>query len=202
MRSVSFSDGGLRNRDIIFRDETDLVFCFLGCVVTFLALEANSWRGRASSNPGNWVCVFFSFLSLPTVLAFFLTINRTHSHKQVMPHAIPQTHSSFYPHRKRSPFDEVESFFYHLAIQYWSTCIQGFKGLCSWDMFHIGCSRHMARMYGSVDIDSITRYLSVGLLFKLIRHVADGCFIRIMNHFVVVMESLYFDLFFFENCIC
>lgn len=31
-------------------------------------------------------------------------------------------------------------------------------------MFHIGCSRHMARMYGSVDIDSITRYLSVGLL--------------------------------------
>ena len=38
-----FSDGGLRDRDIIFRDETDLVFCFLGCVITFSAREANSW---------------------------------------------------------------------------------------------------------------------------------------------------------------
>ena len=28
VRSVSFSDGGLRDRDIIFRDETALVFCF------------------------------------------------------------------------------------------------------------------------------------------------------------------------------
>ena len=32
---------GLRDRHIIFRDETDLVFCFLGCVVTFPAREAN-----------------------------------------------------------------------------------------------------------------------------------------------------------------
>ena len=55
MKSVSFVDGGLRDRDIIFRDEKDLVFCFLGCVhvVKFLAREANSWRKRASSNPGN-----------------------------------------------------------------------------------------------------------------------------------------------------
>ena len=53
MRSVSFSDGGLRDRDIIFRDEMDLVFCFLGCVVTFPAREANSWPRRASSNLGN-----------------------------------------------------------------------------------------------------------------------------------------------------
>ena len=28
MRSVSFSDGGLRDRDIIFRDEMDLVLSF------------------------------------------------------------------------------------------------------------------------------------------------------------------------------
>ena len=56
VRNVSFSDGGLRNRDIIFRDETDVVFFFLGCVVTFPSLEANSWRRRVSSNPGNWVC--------------------------------------------------------------------------------------------------------------------------------------------------
>lgn len=53
MRNVSFSDGGLRNRDIIFRDETDVLFFFLGCVVTFPSLEANSWRRRVSSNPGN-----------------------------------------------------------------------------------------------------------------------------------------------------
>ena len=45
---------GLRDRDIIFRDETDLVFCFLGCVVTFPVREANSWRRRAVE------CVFFS----------------------------------------------------------------------------------------------------------------------------------------------
>ena len=53
MRSVSFSDGGLRDRDIIFRDQMDLVFCFLSCLVKFPAHEANSWRRRASSNPGN-----------------------------------------------------------------------------------------------------------------------------------------------------
>ena len=36
MRSVSFSDGDLRDRDIIiFRDRNDLEFCFLGCVVKF-----------------------------------------------------------------------------------------------------------------------------------------------------------------------
>ena len=48
-----FSNGGLRDHDIIFRDETDLVFCSLGCVVTFPAREANSWRRRATSNPSN-----------------------------------------------------------------------------------------------------------------------------------------------------
>ena len=53
MRSVSFSGGGLGDRDIIFRDETDLAFCFLGCVVTFPAHEANNWWRRATSNPGN-----------------------------------------------------------------------------------------------------------------------------------------------------
>ena len=58
LRSVSFSDGGLRDRDI---DEMDLVFCFLGCMVKFLARDANSWRRKASLNPGNGVCVFFSF---------------------------------------------------------------------------------------------------------------------------------------------
>ena len=45
--------GGLRDRDIIFRDETCLEFSLLGCVVRFPEREANSWRRRASSNPGN-----------------------------------------------------------------------------------------------------------------------------------------------------
>ena len=80
VRSVSFSNGELRDRDIIFRDETDLVFCFLSCWVKFPALEANSWRRRASSNPGSWVCVFFS---LPPFLAFFSRSNaHTHTNKE------------------------------------------------------------------------------------------------------------------------
>ena len=74
-----FSDGGLRDHDIIFRDEKDLVFCFLGCVVKFpTRLTANSWRRKARSNPGNWVCIFFSFFPFPPpppppppLLAFF-----------------------------------------------------------------------------------------------------------------------------------
>ena len=78
VRSVSFSDGGSRDRDIIFRDRRYLVFRFLGCVVKFQARDANnSWRRSTSSNPCKWVCVlflfhsflffFFSFL----ILAFF-----------------------------------------------------------------------------------------------------------------------------------
>ena len=52
MRSVSFSDGGLRDRDIIFKDQMDLVFFFFSCVVKFPAHETNSWRRRASSSSG------------------------------------------------------------------------------------------------------------------------------------------------------
>ena len=51
VRSVSFSDGGLRDRDIM--KKTDFVFCFLSCLVKFPTREANSCRRRASSNPGN-----------------------------------------------------------------------------------------------------------------------------------------------------
>ena len=86
VRSVSFSDGEFRDHDIIFRDETDLVFCFLSCLVKFPALEANSWQRRASSNSGNWVCLFFFcsfFFSLPTVLACFSRSNaHTHTNKE------------------------------------------------------------------------------------------------------------------------
>ena len=48
---------------ITFRDRTCFVFCILGCVVNFQVREAKSWPRRASSNPGNRVCVLFVFLS-------------------------------------------------------------------------------------------------------------------------------------------
>ena len=87
MRSVFFiSDGGSRDRDIIFRDRRYLVFCFLGCVVKFQAREAynNSWRRSTSSNPCKWVCVLFLFhsflffFSLPT----FSIFSRSNAHRQ------------------------------------------------------------------------------------------------------------------------
>ena len=76
MRSVSFLDGGLRDRDIIFRDETDLVFCLLGCAkltaggegrVRILAIQCES---------------FFSFAFPFPPFYHFFTIKRIHSHKQ------------------------------------------------------------------------------------------------------------------------
>ena len=82
VRSVSFSNGGLRDRDIIFRDETDLVFCFLGCVGRFPAREANSWRRRASSNPGSRVCVFFSRFSFPSY-RFSVLFLRSNAHTHI-----------------------------------------------------------------------------------------------------------------------
>ena len=72
MRSVSFSDGGLRDRDIIFRDEKDLVFCFLGCVVKF-SNTAKSYQLAEKGEVESWqlsVYLFFLF-PLPPVLAFF-----------------------------------------------------------------------------------------------------------------------------------
>ena len=90
VRSVSFSDGGSRDRNIIFRDRRYLVFCFLGCVVKFQAREANnSWRRSTSSNPCKWVCVLFLFHSflfffffLPTFSIFSRSNAHRHSHNQ------------------------------------------------------------------------------------------------------------------------
>ena len=68
---------------LTLRDEADLLFCFLICLVKFPAREGNSRRRRVSSNPGNWVCVFFSFFPLLTVLAFFSRSNaHTHTNKE------------------------------------------------------------------------------------------------------------------------
>ena len=63
----------------------DLEFCFLGSVVRFPGREANSWRRRASSNPGNGVCVFFSRFSFPSYRfsVLFLQSNAyTHINKE------------------------------------------------------------------------------------------------------------------------
>ena len=68
---------------LTLRDEADLLFCFLICLVKFPAREGNSRRRRVSSNPGNWVCVFFSFFPLLTVLASFSRSNaHTHTNKE------------------------------------------------------------------------------------------------------------------------
>ena len=59
------------------------------------------------SNPGNWVCVFFSFLSLPTVLAFFLRSN-AHTHINKPCHM---------PFRKLiPPFTLTENSFGHITL--------------------------------------------------------------------------------------
>ena len=72
MRSVSFSDGGLRDRDIIIRDEKDLVFCFLGCVVKFPTRPtANSWRKKGEVESRQLSVYLFFLFPLPPVLAFF-----------------------------------------------------------------------------------------------------------------------------------
>ena len=62
--------------------KTDLVFCFLSCLVKIPAREANSWRKRASSNPGNWVCVFFSFCSSYRFSIFSRSNAHTHTNKE------------------------------------------------------------------------------------------------------------------------
>ena len=74
VRSVSFSDGEFRDHDIIFRDETDLVFCFLSCLVKFPALEANSWQTRAIE------CVFFSFFFPESYRFSIFSWSNAHTH--------------------------------------------------------------------------------------------------------------------------
>ena len=82
MRSVSFSDGGLRDRDIIFRDETDLVFCFLGCVVKFPSREAKKLAEKGEFE--SWHCVsFFLFFLLSYRFSIFSRSDaNTHTNKE------------------------------------------------------------------------------------------------------------------------
>ena len=60
MRSVSFSDGGLRDRDIIFRDETDLYFVSLAAWLSFLHAKLTA-GGEGRVRILAIECVFFSF---------------------------------------------------------------------------------------------------------------------------------------------
>ena len=84
MRSVSFSDGGLRDRDIIFRDEKDLVFCFLGCVVKFpTRLTAITAGGERRSRILAIECVSFFPFSPSSRFSFFSRSNAlTHTNKE------------------------------------------------------------------------------------------------------------------------
>ena len=69
MRSVSLSDGGLRDRDIIFRDEN---FVSLAAWLSFrhAKLTADA-EGRVRVLAIECVSLFLFFFPLPTVLAFF-----------------------------------------------------------------------------------------------------------------------------------
>ena len=65
--------GGVIVGNVIFRDRTYLVFCFLGYVVTLQARKANSWPKSASSNRDSRVCVLFVFLRLSFLFLFLPT---------------------------------------------------------------------------------------------------------------------------------
>ena len=81
MSSVSFSGGGLPDRDIIFRDETDLVICFLGCVWLCFRHAKLTAGGEGRLRILAIECVSFSlFFALPTVLAFFFLRSSVHTH--------------------------------------------------------------------------------------------------------------------------
>ena len=79
-RSVSFSEDGLRDRDIIFRDQIDLVFCFLGCVVKFPAREVTSGgEGRVRILAIGCDCAFFPFF-LPSYRFSIFSRSNAHTH--------------------------------------------------------------------------------------------------------------------------
>ena len=92
MRSVSFSDGGSRDRDIKFQlSRMYLVFCFLGCVVKFPQFPARELEKLTAGGEARtrilaieFVC-FFSlsfFLLFLKLLPTHDQIKRTRSHKQ------------------------------------------------------------------------------------------------------------------------
>ena len=64
MRSISFSDGGLRDRDIIFRDEMDLVFCLAAWLSSRHAKLTVGTERRVRILGIECMCVFFSFFPL------------------------------------------------------------------------------------------------------------------------------------------
>ena len=53
VRSVTFSDGGLRDRDITSEMQWMSYFVSLAARFSFQHAKLNSWQRRASSNPGN-----------------------------------------------------------------------------------------------------------------------------------------------------
>ena len=80
MRSVSFSDGGLRDRDIIFRDERELVFVSLAAQLRFRHAKLTG-EGRVRILATE--CVSFSllfFVSPSYRFRFFFLPSNAHTH--------------------------------------------------------------------------------------------------------------------------
>ena len=82
MRIVSFTDGGLRDRDIIFRDEKDLVCCFLGCVVKYPAREVNSWQRKRVRILAIECVSFFPFFPSSSFTILSRLNAQTHTNKE------------------------------------------------------------------------------------------------------------------------
>ena len=76
--------GGLRDRDIIFRDETCLEFRLLGCVVRFPEREANSLAEKGEFESWQLSVCLFSRFSFPSYrFSVFLRSNaHTHINKE------------------------------------------------------------------------------------------------------------------------
>ena len=73
MRSVSFSDGGSRDRDIKFQlSRMCLVFCFLGCVVKFPQFPARELEKLTAGGEARARILAIEFVSFFLFLSFFL----------------------------------------------------------------------------------------------------------------------------------
>ena len=87
MRSVSFSEGGSRDRDIKFQlSRMYLVFCFLGCVVKFPQFPARELEKLTAGGEARtrilaieFVC-FFLFLSFFFFFNYFLLMIKLNEH--------------------------------------------------------------------------------------------------------------------------
>ena len=125
VRSVSFSDGELRDGDIIFRDETDLVFCFLSCLVNFRHSKLTAGREERIRILAIDCVFFFHF--------FFSSYRFSIFHDQT--HTLTQTRK-VRRHAER-PKGDREQF---ASLDFWINCFNRNVHLVSnmiWFVHHI-----------------------------------------------------------------